>query len=50
MDNTHNWARLELLRMLVRLVEQIRRGEVLPPDPPAPWADTRPDMRPGGEG
>ena len=50
MDETKSWARMEVLRMLVRLVELIRRGEVLPDDPPPPWADTQPDVRRDDEG
>jgi hypothetical protein len=34
--HTHRWARIAVLRMLVRLVEQLRRGEVMPDDPPGP--------------
>jgi hypothetical protein len=43
-----NWARLALLRMLVVLVEQIRLGRPIPPEP---WGDgdTRPGVRRGDQ-
>lgn len=46
-DTTHEWARLALLRMLARLLEQLRRGSPLAPL--VPWEDTRPDVRPEGD-
>lgn len=46
MDETHTdaWARIALLRMLARLIEQLRRGSPLAP---VPWADTEPARREG---
>jgi hypothetical protein len=41
-----DWARLALLRMLVVLVEQIRLGRPIPPEP---WSETRPGVRRSGE-
>lgn len=41
-----DWARLQLLRMLVVLVEQIRLGRPIPLEP---WSETRPGVRRGGE-
>lgn len=40
--DTHRWARLALLRMLVRLLEGIRLGRTLPQEP---WTDTQPGVR-----
>lgn len=41
-DTTHEWAQIALLRMLARLIEQLRRGSPLAP---VPWADTEPARR-----
>lgn len=36
------WARRQVMRMLVRLLEQLRLGRELPADP---WQDTLPEAR-----
>lgn len=48
MDETHTdaWARTALLRMLARLIEQLRRGSPLAPL--VPWDDTRPGVKDAG--
>ena len=45
----YEWARRRVAELVKALRALLKRGEVLPDDPPPPWVDTRPDVRPGSD-